>query len=279
MRTALILMMLLVTLALAQQPAQGEGQKAGPGTPDLSDYSREDLVLVCQQLYRRIAELEQQVNNLEAALRDEKRGGDRRQPAGKAGQPPRAEADRFDQQRKNRLREVRKELRELQGKEDGPQTYSIDGTVFGSFETKEEATKRLRNEMRAIKAGDWLPKIDPDKIGSIGAISDAWRASHGMRMERIRGNRLQGTQRTGEVEVTQVVNDQAAIVEVFGTTAWVEGIDTSGMVDDRKTTLRGLYEVTGTERYETVGGGSRTIFKIEPLDERRPTANRSKSVP
>jgi hypothetical protein len=46
----------------------------------------------------------------------------------------------------------------------------------------------------------------------------------------------------------------------------VEGISTRGLVDDKPIELNDVFEVVGTETYQTVIGGSKTVFVIRPLD-------------
>jgi hypothetical protein len=46
-------------------------------------------------------------------------------------------------------------------------------------------------------------------------------------------------------------------------------VDTRGFADGRRLPMPGCFIVTGTERFETAGGGSRTEFVLEPLDEEK----------
>lgn len=46
----------------------------------------------------------------------------------------------------------------------------------------------------------------------------------------------------------------------------IDGRPTKGIVDGQKLDLPGLFEVTGTEQYETVAGGAKTVFKITWYD-------------
>ena len=46
----------------------------------------------------------------------------------------------------------------------------------------------------------------------------------------------------------------------------IYGWPTKGVVDGQKVELPGLAEVTGTERYTTVAGGAKTVFKITWYD-------------
>jgi hypothetical protein len=81
----------------------------------------------------------------------------------------------------------------------------------------------------------------------------------------------------GRVEyctVIQIVDDNNAIVEIgyypyvsFASlekdTVWLKN-STRNMVDGRAYTDSGYYKITGTKRYETVVGGTKTMFVLEP---------------
>jgi len=45
----------------------------------------------------------------------------------------------------------------------------------------------------------------------------------------------------------------------------VRGLPTGGLAEQRGIALSGLFEVTGTQTYATVTGGSKTIFVVEPI--------------
>ncbi len=49
-------------------------------------------------------------------------------------------------------------------------------------------------------------------------------------------------------------------------TVWVHGIDTSRIADGEKAAYIKPFVVTGTRRYETVTGASKTVYVLEPLD-------------
>jgi hypothetical protein len=46
----------------------------------------------------------------------------------------------------------------------------------------------------------------------------------------------------------------------------VRGMSTSGMVDDQTFACETVFEVTGTETYNTAIGGTQTVFVLKPLD-------------
>lgn len=45
---------------------------------------------------------------------------------------------------------------------------------------------------------------------------------------------------------------------------WLRGIDTKGLADGSKVELDKPLKITGTETYETIMGGSKTVFVLEP---------------
>lgn len=62
------------------------------------------------------------------------------------------------------------------------------------------------------------------------------------------------------------------VVESFQTeqiTLMVKGVSTKGATDGAGFDLPQVFEVTGTKTYRTVGGGSNTVFVVEPLDTER----------
>ncbi len=84
--------------------------------------------------------------------------------------------------------------------------------------------------------------------------------------------------RRGYVEwlaVTQIVDDKNMVGHIWAKIrhnpearghklrVWVTGMDTVGMVDDRKYNVKRVFKITGTKRYETLFGSS-TVFVLEP---------------
>lgn len=64
----------------------------------------------------------------------------------------------------------------------------------------------------------------------------------------------------------QGVSVSGGIVEFPWTPVWVKGISTKGLVDNAPVAFgEQVFVVTGTKQYKTVGGGSKTVFQIEPL--------------
>ena len=50
------------------------------------------------------------------------------------------------------------------------------------------------------------------------------------------------------------------------TDLWLKGEPTSGIVDGARLDLKGFFEISGTKTFQTMGGGTRTIFIIRRLD-------------
>lgn len=68
-------------------------------------------------------------------------------------------------------------------------------------------------------------------------------------------------------KVLQILTDKEMICDVGEDTAWVTGISTLGLTDgDRiRTDDDYIMFVSGTKKYDTVIGGSRTVYVIEPV--------------
>lgn len=53
------------------------------------------------------------------------------------------------------------------------------------------------------------------------------------------------------------------------TLIWFKGIKTAGLVDDKAVEMDGLFIISGTKKYTTVAGSTKTVFVLEPVDEQR----------
>ena len=72
-------------------------------------------------------------------------------------------------------------------------------------------------------------------------------------------------------KVTQVIDGQNMLIKSTGWARpwldfWVKGVLTKDIVDGETLTIPGVFEITGTRTYETVLGGSKTVFVLEPVD-------------
>ncbi|HUY37069.1 MAG TPA: hypothetical protein VMV69_30410 [Pirellulales bacterium] len=82
--------------------------------------------------------------------------------------------------------------------------------------------------------------------------------------------------RPANFRVSQILDARNMLVRQLGNLnradgapVWITGIDTSrfaGNIARGKIMLPQVFEVTGTKRYETVLGGSQTVFVLEPFD-------------
>jgi hypothetical protein len=88
--------------------------------------------------------------------------------------------------------------------------------------------------------GSYLPELTQE-VGSTGAIF-------------------------GTVHVFQVIDHTNMIVTTDGKSLyWVKGVDTTKFVDGEEIEFYRAMRVSGTTRYNTVGGASETVFVIEPF--------------
>lgn len=136
--------------------------------------------------------------------------------------------------------------------------------------TKKEVAE-VRKRIKELEKGSslFIPNIEmPIKAGAIGRLND----------ER--------------AKVIQVIDDKNMIVRILFTVQgvklvgaqggvggaavpdfktyeklfWAKGFDTAGLADDSLFSLDGVLEVSGTKMYETVGGGTETLFILEPFN-------------
>lgn len=71
------------------------------------------------------------------------------------------------------------------------------------------------------------------------------------------------------LHITQIVDDGDLIGEAGDQGFWLKGIDTKSLVDDKDYTFGQTVQVTGTKRYTTAMGSSRTVYLVEPIDLKR----------
>lgn len=67
------------------------------------------------------------------------------------------------------------------------------------------------------------------------------------------------------VKVFQVVSKDKMICKFGDDLFFLKGVSTKGIVDDSSYTFEGCFYVSGTEKYDTAIGGSKTIFVVEPV--------------
>lgn len=77
------------------------------------------------------------------------------------------------------------------------------------------------------------------------------------------------------VRIIQVIDDGEALVTIHdigdagsldAPTFWLRAIDTSKLTDDSTIAVNEVVEVTGTKKYDTAAGATKTVFVIEPFD-------------
>jgi hypothetical protein len=68
-----------------------------------------------------------------------------------------------------------------------------------------------------------------------------------------------------KVTVFQVLSDNRALVKVLGETVLVLNLNTSELVDGKEMTTPLIVEVEGSQRYNTVAGGSNTVMAARAL--------------
>lgn len=74
----------------------------------------------------------------------------------------------------------------------------------------------------------------------------------------------------GDVQIVQIVDTNNMLVRIGeDELVWLEGIDTSGLVDDHDFTLTTNLQITGTKQYNTAMGATKTVFVAQPCDHRR----------
>lgn len=64
-------------------------------------------------------------------------------------------------------------------------------------------------------------------------------------------------------EVFQIIDDDEVLIRWARVLIWFRGIDATNLVDEQSVKLAGLFEITGTETYGTVLGGTKTVLVAE----------------
>lgn len=87
----------------------------------------------------------------------------------------------------------------------------------------------------------------------------------------ILGERLEvgqfGTLPLKGLHVSQIIDKRSAICDIGSDTSIkLDGVDFSNQVDGRPIVHTGVFRIAGTYTYETTIGGTRTIFRAEPVD-------------
>ena len=274
-------------------------------TADVDSMSESELRAKVKQLRQKVDRLEHRldmkqakIDALEARQQATRRGDSKPQDRRRNHRRPNDKEDRNDplpaldlepaderkirQAQKARAGQLTEQIKKL--RRQGPRAQEKDPRAanFGSGSNQAEDRRQARREhaerIRALDRqrsiatrGHWLPRVDPDTEGSVGAISDAWAMNHGADSFRQAG-RVHSLERDGRVGVVQVVNDSAALVRlkiIPGTNKpanwiWVSNIDTSAMRDGHAAWLNGIYQTVGSTRYKTATG-SQQVAHVKRL--------------
>ena len=114
-----------------------------------------------------------------------------------------------------------------------------------------ERVEQIEGEIRKLDAIPWRPQrllVHKLEVGQIGVLDT-----------------------TLTWVVSQVLGPEEMLVRAFFHRSYwtlaVRGVSTAGLVDDRVVDLRQIVKISGTKMYETVIGGSRTVFVVEPWDQ------------
>jgi hypothetical protein len=116
---------------------------------------------------------------------------------------------------------------------------------------RRELADKLKQMLDELKNGETLPvlRIPLDKagVGDIGFFTN--------------GN----PNEPATVGVFQVLDETSVLCKHRGRIFWLE-TPTEKLVDDSLLHLNDVLEVAGTQRYDTVAGGTNTVFRLERFD-------------
>jgi len=268
--TLIALSILTCTTAMAQMsPEQAakimRGEADTPAkvdVPDLSSYDRDTLQKLAEGLYQKVAQLEAQVKTLQ---QHKTRSKNTDQPSINGSLEPdhnyeshdekvaRDILDRGNAELDQRCDELRKKIADL------AKSIRAGGKYQADYKLRLVATKKKLRSL--IKQKDhYLPTISLE-IGAIGVFRNS-----AQRWLLIAYRKNPVPHDTDGVKVIQVISSDAMIAQAFYKDLWIQGIDTSGFLDDKLYELPGLFQVVGTRTYNTAIGSVRTILEIRPFD-------------
>ena len=69
-----------------------------------------------------------------------------------------------------------------------------------------------------------------------------------------------------EIRVRQVVDDDEMLADYLGQPVWIRGLTTKGVVDGSVVPVLDTMRVSGTKRYGTVVGSTKTVFIVERFE-------------
>jgi hypothetical protein len=152
------------------------------------------------------------------------------------------------------------------GRDPGAQMHTVDGTHIRtdakghrwySFDTAAKKKKFVADTESEILSAEtsskeWtetknvVPRVDVQtiKVGDVGIIAYLHDPI--------------------SVQIDQVIDGRSMLVS-YGRTAFILNDKTTGLVDGKRLTLSTPFEVTGTQTYTTVTGGSKTVMVLTPF--------------
>ena len=147
--------------------------------------------------------------------------------------------------------------------------------------------KACKARIRVLEAGKGhpTPTMDPFRlrVGQVGVLGKT-SGSVTREMAKQLGEMKLVTYGSADYKIIQVLKD-AVLLRVIAADRdflliYLEGISTKGLVTDRMLRMRGkLFHVAGTKTYETVAGGTNTVFVLRMLDEDKITDYLEKNKP
>ena len=124
--------------------------------------------------------------------------------------------------------------------------------AFPSKEEKQKAISRWTEELELSKKAlqefrnktvHVLPWFDENYAFSLGAIGKLY-----------------------DPRAFQVLSEDSLLARTENGVVRIEGLSTEGVVDGALLKANPAYEVTGTKTYETVNGGTNTVYVLRPID-------------
>jgi len=162
------------------------------------------------------------------------------------------------------LREMQDALAETSKRIQDAPAPEGKAALSGQLQARQAIVADLLEQLREMQDANIRPLCGP--------IAPMWRTMQRLKMKVGDIGRFPSFQRTS---VIQVFEDKILVNFDWGNVAsrnspdrtgvlFVKGIDTKGIVSDAKwrPSTEDIFEVTGTETYETVAGGTKTVFVL-----------------
>ena len=161
-----------------------------------------------------------------------------------------------EQERRTRITTLRNKMRKHQKALKSPSSRRLallGGVVpLSIYERKIKEYGSLR--------GKYLPTLEM-KPDSVGVFRDT-------RLQIGSAGRNTSYGWTGSrVTVRQVIDAENVLVDWGKTSLWVGRMSTENLVDGKKLRLPGIFRYAGTKQYQTVIGGTKTVYLIEKVGD------------